>query len=112
MSARGGFRGRPYRGRGRGTGRGGRGGSFHRGGRGGNRHSNRQQNENDTRTDNTDGELEFEKNVRPYFTGNVSFEEHFKAQSTHGDKYAAAMAAMIKTGVEISQSKAGQNMQN
>ena len=107
MSARGGFRGRPYRGRGRGTGRGGRGGSFHRRGRGANRHISRLQSEKDTQTDDTD-RVEFEKNVRPYFTGNVSFEEHFKAQSTHGDKYAAAMAAMIKTGVEISQSKAGQ----
>ena len=98
---RGGFRGRG-RGRGRGASRGGRGGS--RFGRGGHvRHRHRLDSANDTGTI-PDTELDFEKNVRPYFTGNVSFEEHFKAQSAHSDKYAAAMAAMMKTGVEISNS--------
>lgn len=109
MSARG--RGRGGRGRGRGgRGRGrsgvrGRGNSRGRRGRGQGRFGTiRRRTESLVNDIVTDSEPTMD-NVKSYFMGNVSFEQHYQAQEENRDRYAAAVATMIENGVDIVQSK-------
>ena len=49
-------------------------------------------------------------NVKSFFMQQVSFEQHYKGQQENRDKYAAAMAVIMKNGVNIVQSKYTQNI--
>ena len=104
------------RGRGRGRGRGGRGrGGRGRGGRGRSRGRGAAsqirkpveedwnkvfEDEREMATD-----LDIEDNPRDYFMGNVTFDEHYKAQCKDKDMYAASIAVMLRSGYELPASK-------
>ncbi|KAL3857791.1 hypothetical protein ACJMK2_012426 [Sinanodonta woodiana] len=104
-------RGRGRRG-GRGRGRsasGGRGRSGGRRGRGGRRGGAHSAPPRGTDSDAKDvaeteqKELDVEKNVKDFFVGNVSIEQHYKGQEQNRDRYAACMAVLEDSGVEIAQ---------
>ncbi|XP_069142334.1 uncharacterized protein [Argopecten irradians] len=46
-------------------------------------------------------DLDVNKNASSFFMGNVTFDQHYKGQEANRDRYAAAMEAMVKNGVEI-----------
>ncbi|KAK3092936.1 hypothetical protein FSP39_009099 [Pinctada imbricata] len=91
---RGGFRGRG-RGRGgfRGRGRGGRRGNFRP------RRSRDDQDGEETNITTAD----IDSNPQAYFTGNCKFDDHYDVQTSHGERYTASLAVMMKNGVDISQ---------
>ncbi|KAK3576583.1 hypothetical protein CHS0354_011259 [Potamilus streckersoni] len=104
------------RGRGRGGGRGrgrsasgGRGRSAGRVGRGGRRGGARSAPPTGTDSDANDiaetqpHELDVDKNVKNFFVGNVTIEQHYKGQEQNRDRYAACMAVLEASGVEIAQ---------
>lgn len=84
--------------RGRGRGRGGRSGRGRSGGR------RPQQPKDDNEVKITE-ELDISKDVKKYFIGNGSVEQHYNAQNENKHKYAAGMVALMKDGVTITQSK-------
>lgn len=43
--------------------------------------------------------------VKSFFMGKVSFEQHYQGQEENRDKYAAAISTMINSGVDVVQSK-------
>lgn len=119
MSGRGSGRGRG-RGRGRGGAAGGRGGAAGgrgRGGRGASRGRGRgSRGRGSAQSANTDdwgvtqegaqqvATLSVEDNLREYFTGTASFQQHYDAQDVNRPRYAAGMAVLEQNGVEINQS--------
>ena len=117
MSGRGRARGRgrgrgASRGRGgsRGRGRGGSGGrGAGRGGRGGyvagRQHSNASSDDKTIEVAEVDVTLDIHKDIKKFFVGTASFSQHFDAQNENKQRYAAGMAVLEKSGVEISQSK-------
>lgn len=96
-------RGGRGRGRGRGAGRGGRGG---RRGRSSGR-TNRSAHLNTLNEDDTKEQidLDVDKDVNAYFTGDVSVDQHYEGQSKNRDRYAAGLAVKIDNGIEVPQSK-------
>lgn len=50
-------------------------------------------------------DLDVDKNVSAFFTGDVSVEQHIQGQEKNRDRYAAAMVVLEKNGVEIAESK-------
>ena len=113
----------PGRGRGRGRGQGARGGSRGRGrgGRGGSRgrgfgargRSRVTAIASDTKpTDEwgvdkqeVDETLDIDTNLKQFFVGTASFEQHYRAQQQNRRRYAAGLQVMKQNGVEVSQSK-------
>ena len=96
--------------RGRGRGRGSRGGrgrvasrgrGVSRNGRLGSR-SQYSRSRSHSLDENTEPTLD---NVKSFFIGNVSFEQHYKAQEESRDRYAAGIATVIESGMDIVQSK-------
>ena len=52
-----------------------------------------------------DEDLNINTNLKKFFVGTASFEQHFKAQQENRRRYAAGMKVLEKNGVDISQSK-------
>lgn len=91
-------------GRGRGRGRGGRGRS-RGGGRGRSRSRNvprQPQDENETKVPE---DININTDVKKYFVGNATVEQHYNAQNENKNRYVAGMVALMKDGVTITQSK-------
>ena len=98
------------RGRGRGAGRGGRG----RGGRGrfgrsrgrGAYHRSHSEHSDSAPEAASNEPLDVNKDVKAFFVGSrATMDDHYTAQETNCLRYAAGMAVMDKSGIEISQSK-------
>jgi hypothetical protein len=49
--------------------------------------------------------VSLETNPQDYFTGNVTVEQHYNGQNENRERYAATMAVLQESGVEIAQSK-------
>ncbi len=97
----GGSRGRGGRGSGSGGGRGGRGG-----GRGGAASAApREAWDIDTTEQKAEENLDINKDLKKFFISTASFEQHYNAQEENKVRYAAGMATLENTGVEVSQSK-------
>lgn len=111
-------RGRGGRGRG-GRGRGGRGGGGRgRGGRGRGgpgRGRGRGGSAGPAASGSDKPQMEVEKDldingeVKDFFIGQASFEQHYNGQEINRTRYAAALAVCMETGVEISQSECSFN---
>lgn len=94
------------RGRGRGGARGrGRGGR--RGGRGRGRSAGRniRRQPQDEIEATEPVEINISNDVKKFFVGNASVEQHYHAQSENKHRYVAGMIALMKDGVTITQSK-------
>jgi glucose dehydrogenase len=50
-------------------------------------------------------ELDINKDVKKFFIGNATVEQHHKAQNENKHKYSAGMVALLKDGVALAQSK-------
>jgi len=50
-------------------------------------------------------DLDVDTNVRDYFLGNVTHDQHHKGQEKNRNRYTAAMVVMLKSGYEMPQSR-------
>lgn len=92
-------------------GRGGRGRGRGRGGRGRGRGGGGAAAINTDETTGISGEgkdkvqLDLNKDIKEFFVGTASFEQHHDAQESNRTRYAAGMAVLSQNGVKVSQSK-------
>ena len=93
------------RGRGRGRGGGRRGGGGRGRGRGFPRSGSVDRGSADTVSTPDIKDLDINDDLRAFFVESVSIEQHLKGQTANRDRYAAGMAALQKSSVEVPQSK-------